>query len=261
MFSKPYLALDDTDNDKITYIAYAPFATTILTPISFPLRSPRKQVRFQGNFELAYLHPKRFTPNPIIIQKLGLQVGEPYTIVRFVGHSAVHDIFEKGLTVGQKERVVQELSGYGRVFISSETQLPETLEGYRFPLEPWEMHHAMAFALLVFGESATMSSEAAVLGVPSVFLDSKGRCYTQEEEEKYGLVFRYNLTPNGIENGIRKGVELLTTAGVKEDWREKRRLLIEDSIDVTEFLVWFIENYPQNIKIIKEDPDYQLTFK
>ncbi len=30
-----------------------------------------------------------------------------------------------------------------------------------------------------------------------------------------------------------------------------------DKIDVTTFLVWFVENYPQSVKVMKENPDYQ----
>ena len=46
----------------------------------------------------------------------------------------------------------------------------------------------MAHAQVVVGESATMSSEAAVLGVPAVFIATSGRGYTDDEEKRYGLV-------------------------------------------------------------------------
>ena len=32
-------------------------------------------------------------------------------------------------------------------------------------------------------------------------------------------------------------------------------------IDITAFLVWFVENYPVSAKIMKENPDYQNRFK
>ena len=37
--------------------------------------------------------------------------------------------------------------------------------------------------------------------------------------------------------------------------------MLADKIDVTAFLVWFVENYPQSFQIMKENPDYQLRFK
>jgi hypothetical protein len=35
----------------------------------------------------------------------------------------------------------------------------------------------------------------------------------------------------------------------------------KEKIDVTAFMVWFIENYPESVKVIKENPDYQHRFK
>lgn len=32
-------------------------------------------------------------------------------------------------------------------------------------------------------------------------------------------------------------------------------------IDYVAFLTWFIENYPESQKIMKENPDYQWRFK
>jgi hypothetical protein len=32
--------------------------------------------------------------------------------------------------------------------------------------------------------------------------------------------------------------------------------MLDDKIDVTAFYVWFIENYPQSVKMRKENPNY-----
>jgi hypothetical protein len=37
--------------------------------------------------------------------------------------------------------------------------------------------------------------------------------------------------------------------------------MLKEKIDVTAFLVWFIENYPESVRIMREDPDYQEKFK
>jgi len=37
--------------------------------------------------------------------------------------------------------------------------------------------------------------------------------------------------------------------------------MLEDKIDVTAFLVWFVENYPESFSIMRENPDYQAGFK
>jgi predicted glycosyltransferase len=70
------------------------------------------------------------------------------------------------------------------VFISSESRLPEELSPYNLPISVDKMHHLMAFANLYIGESATMASECAVLGVPAIFIATTGRGYTTEQEQK-----------------------------------------------------------------------------
>jgi uncharacterized protein len=122
-----------------------------------------------------------------------------------------------------KVKAVKEFSRYARVFISSESPLPDKLQSNitsRFPLSC--MHHAIAYASLVFGESATMASEAAMLGTPAIYLDNTGRLYSQEQEEEYGLVFNYTESEQDQQRAIAKGVELLTTHGIKEQWQQKR---------------------------------------
>ena len=48
--------------------------------------------------------------------------------------------------------------------------------------------------------------------------------------------------------------------GIKGKYILLRRML-SDKIDVTAFLTWFIENYPESKRIMKENPDYQYNFR
>ena len=45
------------------------------------------------------------------------------------------------------------------------------------------------------------------------------------------------------------------------EWQDKRKRFLDDYIDVTAFFTWFIENYPESQKVIKEVPNYQYRFK
>ena len=47
----------------------------------------------------------------------------------------------------------------------------------------------------------------------------------------------------------------------RDIWRKKRDRMLADKIDVTAFLVWFVENYPKSAIIMKANPDYQLKFR
>jgi hypothetical protein len=37
--------------------------------------------------------------------------------------------------------------------------------------------------------------------------------------------------------------------------------MLADKIDVTAFLVWFIENYPKSETLMKKEPEFQVKFK
>jgi len=106
-----------------------------------------------------------------------------------------------------------------------------------------------------------MSVEAAVLGIPSLRYSSfAGRISVLEELEHV-----YNLT-YGIKAGleselISKLSRLLDIENLGQEFQRRRQKMLADKIDVTDFLVWFIENYPQSFKIMKQNPDYQWKFK
>ena len=48
---------------------------------------------------------------------------------------------------------------------------------------------------------------------------------------------------------------------LKHSVRNKSEVMQKDFINTTEFLFWFIENYPRSVDIIKEKPDFQLRFR
>jgi predicted glycosyltransferase len=103
------------------------------------------------------------------------------------------------------------------------------------------MHHLMAFAGLYVGESATMASECAVLGVPAIFIAKTGRGYTTEQERKYGLVFNFSDQQQDL--AFDKMKELLAHRNVRQEWLGRRDRMLSEKIDVTEWMVDFVENY------------------
>lgn len=260
LINRPHISIEDTFNFEQLCL-YRPFTKVILTSnYIHPLKST-KVVRYSGYHELAYLHSNRFTPDKKIIGELGLREDEHFIIIRFVSRTSTHDIGHKGMSLANKIAAVKALSIHAKVFISSETPLPHILETFRFPLSSPRMHHAIAFASLVFGESATMASEAAILGTHAIYIDKIGRLYTKELQVKYNLVFNYSESDDDQRKAIEKGVEILTTHSIKVQGKIKRDRILADNIDVTSFFVWFIENYPDSHRIMKENPDYQYNFR
>lgn len=241
----------DTEHAKLANKITLPFTDVVVTPNCYREDIGRKQVRYNGYHELAYLHPNYFTPNPDVLSELGLTEADPFTIIRFVSWGASHDVGHNGLTEDTKRRAIQEFEKYGRVFITSEKPLPQEFEKYRISVAPEKMHNLLYYATLLYGESATMASECAVLGTHAIFCDFAGRGYTDEEEIKYDLVYNYNLDDKSQVESVDKGVQLLQEQDLKVEGRKKRERLLADNIDVTSYMIWFVENYPDSVSAVK----------
>jgi uncharacterized protein len=256
LLGKPYIALDDTEHAKLDLLLYPPFTKFILTPYPFFKDFGDKQIRFKGFLEQCYLHRNYFIPDPGIYSKLGIAPTEKYALVRFVSWKAGHDVGKKHVGNEFKIKLVEELRQHCRVFISSESVLSPELEQYKLKTTPEDIHHVLAFSSLFVGEGATMASECAMLGIPSVYINVL-TAGTLEEQEKLGLLYGFR-SQEGV---IEKAVELLSHPELPKAIRVNHVKMLTETIDVTAFLVWFIENYPESAKIMKENPDYQYTFR
>lgn len=260
LLGKPHISMEDTFNFEQIRL-YKPFTKHILTGnYPHPLITP-KIISYSGYHELAYLHPGRFTPDKSVVKDLGLSDGQKYVIMRFVSWIASHDIGHKGISLDNKIRAIREFELYAKVFISSESALPKELEKYRIPISAERIHDAIAFAWLLYGESSTMAEEAAMLGTPAVYLYTGSTHYTTHLEKDYGLLFNYSESDEDQLLSINKGVELLSNTNTKKVWLERRDQMLKEKINVTDFLVWFVENYPDSVRVMKESPEFQYNFK
>lgn len=238
-----------------------PFAKVILSLSSVKYDFGPKEVKVNSYKELAYLNPNYFKPNPKITEDFGLSKNEIFVLLRFVSHSAYHDIGTVGLDVDAKIRLVQELEKYATVLISSEVQLPIELEKYQITAAPEKIHDLIYYSKLLVCDSQTMTTEAGVLGTPAIRCNSfvgKGDMGNFIElEQKYGLIYNYD----NVDDVISKAIGLLQNPNLKEEWNYKKEQLLNDKIDMTAFMLWFVENYPHSFKIMKENPDIQYQFK
>lgn len=242
----------------------APFLQVRLTPISCDsgVMEP-KAIKYASYHELAYLHPNNFTPDKQIVEKY-FPVDKPYFIIRFAKLNAHHDTGIKGINIDIASRLIEILKPLGQIYITSERSLESQLEPYRIKIDPIDMHHVMAFSTLYIGDSQTMAAEAAVLGVPFVrYNDFVGRIgYLNELENVYHLGFGIKASEEGSAEKMYKTVEeLLAMPDLKAEWQRRRQRMLSEKIDYSAFLTWFIENYPESDKIMRQNPDYQWRFK
>jgi hypothetical protein len=239
MFGIPYIALDDTEHATYGHLLYVPFATAILTPECFQKDFGKKHIRYKGYTELLYLHPNYFTPNPKVLEKLKVNPGEIYSIIRLVSWEAVHDINQRGIP--DVHQLIMMLQEFGRVFISSEKELPPDLEGLRLLIEPHELHDALYYASLYIGEGATTASEAVMLGTPAIYVNSLFLGYIDDQARRYGIAYHYYFP----ETSMTRISEMISSILTDKNKQEKKRIiqsrLYEDMTDVTGFLINLID--------------------
>jgi len=246
LMNKPSIVFTDTESVPLdTYLTY-PFASAIVTPDCFLKNLKGRHLRYAGLHELAYLHPNHFAPDPNVLNELGVTEKEPFFILRFVAWRATHDIGQHGFSLAFKKKLIDKLAAHGRVFISSEGHLPKAFESYRLSLAPQKMHHALHYASLVIGEGATIASEAGILGTPSIYTSSLALNlgYIRELMNRYRLVLSYQ----DQEPALRSALELINDGTAKDKWKQRRRILLAEKIDVTAYVVDLLENYSGMIR-------------
>lgn len=259
----PSINVNEDDADVVPLyakLAY-PWATEILSPgVCRMGKWEKKTTHYNSYHELAYLHPQHFTANQLIAKKY-VDINKRYFIIRFAKLGAHHDEGIKGISNELSVKLVNILSPHGNVYITSERQLSEELEQYRIQINPIDMHHVMAFASLYIGDSQTMAAEAGVLGVPFVRYNGfVGRIgYLDEIENKYQL--GYGIKPEYPDELLKKVEELVQNKNTISHFKAKRSLMLEEKINYSEFLIWFIEQYPESKKKMDMNPDLQNKFK
>jgi predicted glycosyltransferase len=237
----PVVVFTDTEHARVSNTIVFPLADVICTPDCYEDRLGNRQVTYAGYQELAYLHPRRFTPDLSQLQVYGVSQDEPYIVIRLVAWASGHDIGDSGFT--DLRKVVETLSRYGRVLISSENPLPPDLAHCGVKTSPEHIHHLLASARLYIGESATMASESAILGVPSILVSTSSRGYTNEQGRKYGLVYTFSDPQSAQQQGLEKALELLHRPNLRIEWQAKRKEMLSALIDVTDFTVDIVERY------------------
>ncbi|MGB9879201.1 MAG: DUF354 domain-containing protein [Anaerolineae bacterium] len=246
---------------RLQYALFKPLTDVIITPSTFRDYLGEKHIRIDSYKELAYLHPNYYKPNDDIFEYLGISKGEEYAVLRFNAFDAVHDLQVSGFNPDQKVRLVKSLSNYARIFVSGEGKIPNGIKDHVLKTPKSRIHDVLYYAKLLVTDTQTMATEAALLGTPTIrsnnFVDLKREMGNFIElEKRYGLLF--NIRDR--EAAISLAEELANRKGLKDEWRAKRELLLKEKIDVSSFMVWFIENFPESYSIIKLDPEVQYNF-
>jgi hypothetical protein len=84
-----------------------------------------------------------------------------------------------------------------------------------------------------------MASECAMLGTPAIYVNPLAVGYCDQLEAKYGLIFNFR----NFSGVLDKAKNILRTEGFREDQRPRHEKMLSDKIDVTQFMVDYVEDY------------------
>ena len=159
------------------------------------------------------------------------------------------------------KQLIGLLSEHGNVYITSERPLSESYEQYRLQIPPEYMHHVMSFSSLFIGDSQSMCMESGLMGVPFIrFNDFVGKIgYLNDAENEYGL--GYGIRTSEPEKLLEVTRMLLEEKDLTSQWKKKQERFFSEKVDVTAFWKWFVLNYPESKRILKENPDYPDSFR
>jgi predicted glycosyltransferase len=259
----PNIFVNEDDIDVIPLVgalAY-PFAKHLLLPdICRVGKFSSKKIGYSGYHELAYLHPKIFVPQKDVVSKY-FDPDSKYFVLRFAKLNAHHDSGAKGITGIIARDIIKILEPHGNIYITSERNLEPEFEKYRMKIDPLDIHHILSFAQICLGDSQTMMAESGVLGTPFIrFNDFVGRISILAElEDKYNLGFGIRTIDSEKLYSVLKS--LISTPDLKKAWKVRREKMLSDKINVSGFLIWLIDQYPESIKTMKINPDSQYNFR
>jgi predicted glycosyltransferase len=244
LLRKPYIAFIDVEGAKLAITLLRPFTDVILTPSCFYNNLGKKQVRFNSYFEFAYLHPNNFKPNPSVLKGLNLTDDDKYILMRISSLNAFHDIGAKGMNFNSSEELrefIQKLESYGHVFLTSEIKLSDEIDKYELKISINDLQSCISFATMYIGDGASMAAEAAILGVPSIYITNNTRRwgFIKDLEKNYGLLYTFS----NREQALEKAIELLDDPNLKEKWQKKREKMLSEKIDAAKFITEFIEKH------------------
>lgn len=246
----PFLNFVEDDGQVIPLYSKLsfPFSTHIVTPHVCQLgKWEKKKIGYNGYHELAFLRPEQFSPSKDIAAKY-INLEKKNFLLRFTAFNAHHDYGKRGIDNKTAKRVVDYLQKKGNVIISSEKPLDTTFDKYRLSINPNDIHHVMAYCNLVIGDSQSMAMEAACLGVPSIRLnDYAGRISVLEElEKRYHLTHSYSV--NQKDAFFEQIKTLVEDTGTTQVYESRKNKMLEDKIDVNQFIYWLVANFPQSTK-------------
>jgi predicted glycosyltransferase len=236
----PSICFNDNDTDLRLH-PFIKIATYIFTPSSYPIVFHRLHFRIPIFKEMAYL-PDPLRPE----QRDGI-------FLRVTCTDTTHHSRRDALDLPVLRSYIESFSDRFDVFLSSEKVLPEGLNGSVNEPGPEGFHEVLNRCRVFWGNSATMAAEAALLGIPSVYVSAEISSCLRELKDA-GLLFHF--MPNQLESSLQKAEELMESRRSCGEYCVLANWIRKSKIDMGAFLYWVVTNFPDSVDKLLHDPDW-----
>jgi len=88
-----------------------------------------------------------------------------------------------------------------------------------------------------------------MLGTPAIYINSN-RYGCIEEQKGFGLLDVFPESEQGQLSAMSKAIEYAMSPDAKPNQLSKREKMLLQCLDVTEFMAWFVNDYPDSAKKI-----------
>lgn len=220
----PYIVFEDDEVYKLDIYIARLTATKLVVPTSLMIRG-RNVSTYNGLKELAYLHPRYFTPNIKALVGYGIE-REKYLFIRQVkrtlNYRHLTNIFP---------HLVKELKnrGYNILLSIEDKSLLNMFKGYceilREPVE--DIYSLIKYASLTISSGDTMARESCLLGTPAIYTGGRKMSVNKELVEMKCMFVEDDI------QGILHMIEDIISSDIKREVGERIRHGIESKWDNT----------------------------
>ncbi|CAA6676530.1 MULTISPECIES: DUF354 domain-containing protein [unclassified Lentimonas] len=183
------LIFTDSEFQHFNHRIAHPFADEIYTPECFYKELGPRQIKYDGMHELLFLGREFDRSSGTCFMRYPGLHPQRYILIRMSAWNTLHDIGHAGFGSNLQGFIDAVPESYRIIISAEESELPDSLKRYAMPLRPEDFHAVLAHAAFVLTEGASTASEAACLGVSTVYINNtEPRGYLNLLEQEYGLV-------------------------------------------------------------------------
>jgi predicted glycosyltransferase len=228
---KPSIMVEDDIEYKLNYYAYKYFATNIVMPEC--IHAHGKNIsQYKGFKELAYLHPRYFTPSTSVLREYDLKPNN-YVFIREVSCTSLN---YHRLAEGLLSEICPYLRdmGFDIVLSLENKELRRQFEDHCIILnEPVsDIHSLLHYASLTIASGDSMARESCLVGTPAIYTGKRDMAINRELIKR-GCFFKVDDVSNVmqqvkkiIENDIKKETEYIIQKAIKNEWEDTTQVII-----------------------------------